>query len=348
MKIKSITISRSNICSRMPGVIPCLVDSWTLPGVNINCGEAIDTNTFYEYSSAVSKATEYGLSSSLLKYDCNFEYLDNNYGMIVSDVIIPKDIKVTDYTDFYVNIPDGNGGFYNLNDKSSEIRYEGRKIVSGFSVNKIELKILTYSTLTKWYNFFKEYYKVKGKYGTAIEYYENEYEVKNATDEQRYLDMDALFEARGGDKMYKWITEKCFVTFEIPEKYADEWKTTKLCYSEALKWQKWLNDRADLYSTPCEDSENCCECNEFKRLGGADILETLTDWINERKNEFERGFEGSLYSASYSIPILLTTSIDDLGQMSIFSSDWEDGVDYHNRITEKDGTVVNRPYFKDS
>lgn len=350
MKIKSITISRSNICSRMSGVIPCLVDSWSLPGVNVNCDEVIDTNTFSEYSSAVSKAAEYGLSSSLLNYDCNFEYLDNNYGMIVSDIIVPNNIEVTDYTDFYVNIPDEQGGYYDLNDIDSYVHYDGRKIISGDT----EIKILTYTTLVKWYEFFKLYYKTKGKYKTASDFYEYQYEVKNPTDEQKYLDMDALFKARGGDEMYKWITEKCFVTFEIPEKYADEWKTTKLCYSEALKWQKWLSDRADLYSMPCEESENCCECNEFKKLGGTDILNLLTEWIDERKKEFENGFEHSLNSASYSIPILLTTSIDDLGQMSIFSSDWKDGEDYRNPFTENmffdeenGGTVVNRPYFKD-
>ena len=122
MKVKSIVISRDSICSRLPGVVPCLVDSWSLPKINVNCGTEIDVNTFYEYSSAVSKAAEYGLSSSLLEYDCNFEYLDNNYGLVVSDIIIPKEIAsgVTDYTDFYVNIPDGNGGYYNLNDKTSE------------------------------------------------------------------------------------------------------------------------------------------------------------------------------------------------------------------------------------
>ena len=380
MKVKSIVISRDSICSRLPGVVPCLVDSWSLPKINVNCGTEIDVNTFYKYSSAVAKAAEYGLSSSLLEYDCNFEYLDNNYGLIVSDIIIPEEIAsgVTDYTDFYVNIPkkisydittnkdsvDCNGGsieafakindekFYNLNDKTSEVHYEGRKIISGDT----EIKILTYSSLIKWYNFFKKYYKTKGRYDTATIYYENEYEVKNETDGKKYSDLDALFEARGGEPMYDWIRNTCFAYFKIPDKFADEWRTHELCYSDALKWQKWFQDRVDLYSDNCKEAVNCCDCNEFKRLGGMEMLIFLNEWIAIMKEKFESGFEHSLNSASYSIPITLTTSIDDLGEMSIFSSDYKDGVDYHNRLIETDplfyneesgGTVVNVPYYKD-
>lgn len=378
MKVKSIVISRDSICSRLPGVVPCLVDSWSLPSINTNCGTNINVNTFYDYSSAVAKVAEYSLSSSLLEYDCNFEYLDNNYGLIVSDIIIPSDICVTDYTDFYVNIPkktsydikinkngiDCNGGdfevsakinddaFYNLNDKSSYVHYEGRKIISGDT----EIKVLTYSSLIKWYNFFKKYYKTKGKYPTAEKYYENEYEVKNITDEQLYTDMDALFKARGGDAMYEWIKNNCFAYFKIPDEFSDEWRTNELCYSDALKWQKWFQDRVDLYSKDCKETVNCCDCNEFKRLGGEKILIELNKWINEIKQRFEDGFEQSLNSASYSIPITITSTIDDLGEMPIFSSDYEDGVDYHNRLKENEplffdeesgGTVVNIPYYKD-
>ena len=197
MKVNSIVISRDSIASRLPGVIPSLVDSWSLPDVNLNCGTDLNVGKLYSHSEAVGKAAEYGFSSSLLKYDCEFEYLDNNYGLIVSDIIIPNDINVTDYTDFYVNIPmtgtysvasnkrtaeceggtisfkkiDNKNNYYDLNDKNSPVHYEGRKIMSGDT----EIKVLTYSSLVKWYNFFKKYYKTKGKYPTAAKYYENEY-----------------------------------------------------------------------------------------------------------------------------------------------------------------------------
>lgn len=380
MKVKSIVISRDSICSRMPGVIPSLSDSWSLPDVNTNCGNQIDINTFYEYSTAVAKAVEYGISSSLLEYNCEFVYQDNNYGLIVSDIIIPSEIaaNVTDYTDFYVNIPKSasydvtsnknsiecegdtlkftaklnNDDFYNLNDKTSEVHYEGRKIMSGGT----EIKILTYTTLVKWYNYFKTYYRTIGNYDNALEYYQNEYEVKNATDEKKYSDMDSLFESRGGKLMYDWIKNNCFITYKIPDTFSKEWKVSELCYSDALKWQKWFQDRIDLYSGDCSKTIDCCECNEFKRLGGQAFLTELNEWIESVKPQLENDFAQSLNSASYSIPITLTTSIDDLGEMSIFSSDYEDGVDYHNRITgnetlfydeESGGTVVNMPYFKD-
>ena len=78
---------------------------------------------FNSYESAVAKINELGLSSSLLEYSGKFVYQDHNYGLVVSDVIIPKDIasKITDYTDIYVNIPDGSGGYYDLNNPSSSL-----------------------------------------------------------------------------------------------------------------------------------------------------------------------------------------------------------------------------------
>lgn len=52
-------------------------------------------------------------------------------------------------------------------------------------------------------------------------------------------------------------------------------------------------------------------------------------------------------NTSYSIPILLTTSIDDLGEMTIFSSKWKGGVDYSNQLSSSGGTVIDRPYDVD-
>ena len=304
MKVISKRISRNEFVSRKNGVIPSLSDMWYIPGMAFKKGgvtvktEVCDNETlktsfsantcapseaesvnyvFSTYPSAVAKINELGLSSSLLGYKAEFVYQDHNYGLIVSDIIIPSDIAndVTDYTDFYVNIPDGNGGYYDLNDKKSFVHYDGRKIISGTT----EIKILTYSTLTKWYTFFKKYKETIKPYKTAIEYYNNRYKSKNTSIEERFANLDALYASRGGDKMYNWILENC-----MP------------------------------YDTEDKKPKDT--------------------------------FEGEITnSASYTIPILLTNSIDDLGQMTNFYDKWESGVDYHNtHVNEKSnlkyGTVV--------
>lgn len=307
MKVISKTISKNEFISRKNGVIPSLVDEWTMPSAYICSGET-EKYIFNTYDSAVERINELGLSSSLLEYSGKFVYQDHNYGLVVSDVIIPSGTasSITDYTDVYVNIPITeefinaapenfkkkyrDSIYFDLNNpiRETDPHYLGRKIVSGRTGQEIEMKILTYATLNKWYSFFKKYKnilrpqkneetgEITYKYSSAIEYYESEYEPKNDANRKEFEDLDSLFNARGGNTMYNWIVENC-----MPY---DEKKTPKSEFTYATN------------------------------------------------------------SASYTIPILITNSIDDLGEMSIFSSKWKGGVDYSNQLSTEKGTVVNRPY----
>ena len=325
MKVISKIISRNEFISRKNGVIPSLVDEWRIPTMYISCKDEYPKEyIFNSYESAVAKINELGLSSSLLEYSGKFVYQDHNYGLVVSDVIIPKNIasKITDYTDIYVNIPitrdfieylqdiiddpeefkkllkkyigsdkisdfdESQPVYFDLNNpvRKNDPHYSGRKIVSGSTEQ--EIKILTYTTLNKWYTFFKDYRERFSKYyvdpydNAAITYYRMEYEPKSEINEKEFVDLSNLFKARGGNDMYEWILENCM---------------------------------------PHDDG---------------------------RAVEIE--FENATNAASYTIPILLTTSIDDLGQMSIFSSKWKAGVDYSNTINNGYGTVVDRPYKKET
>ena len=295
MKIISKRISRNEFISRKNGVIPSLVDMWIIPETQLNCGGS-QSYVFGTYESAADRIRELGLSPSLLEYKANFVYQDHNYGLIVSDIIIPDNIakNITDYTDIYVNIPNGSGGYYDLNDPKSSYHYEGRKIMH----NGNEVKILTYTTLNKWYTFFKKYKKTIKMYDNAIGLYDAECKAKNEYNRKKYSDLDDLFNARGGDTMYNWIIENCM---------------------------------------PHENDYDDDETNDLQ------VKETFNYATN---------------SASYVIPILITNSIDDLGEMTMFSSKWKDGVDYHNRAEEIGkcdkgskydkcyGTVVDRPQYR--
>ena len=289
MKVISKRIARNEFVSRKNGVIPSLADEWIVSSVPYDCSSNSTAKKYVysTYSSAVQKANELGVSSSMIEYKGDFVYQDHNYGLVVSDIIIPQSIStaITDYTDFYVNIPDGNGGYFDLSNPilSTDPHYERdeygnltRKIISGGT----EVKILTYTTLNKWYTFFREYKHTIYPYNTAIDYYNNRYEAKNDVNKKRFEDLDALFIARGGDRMYNWIIDNC-----MP---------------------------------------------------------------HDENKDVKNTFEYSTNSASYVIPILFTNSIDDLGEMAIFSSKWKDGVDYSNRLVNNKGTVVFEPYYKDN
>jgi len=332
MKIISKRISRNEFISRKNGVIPSLVDMWIIPETQLNCGGS-ESYVFNTYPSAAAKMRELGQSPSLLEYKAEFVYQDHNYGLIVSDIIIPESAEIidengekiivelskniTDYTDIYVNIPieDKDGEYYDLNNKSSKVHYEGRKIISGGT----EIKILTYSSLNKWYTFFKSYFRTIKMYDNAIGLYNAECINKHEDNMKYFKDLDDLFKARGGKNMYFWIVQYCM---------------------------------------PHENDYDDDETNDLQ------VKETFPTDV-------------ATNSASYVIPILLTNSIDDLGEMTIFSTKWKDGVDYHNRAeeigkcdrTHKDeynpqlkefidcnkqkddqcfGTVVDRPYKYES
>lgn len=321
-------------------------------------------------------------------YDDIDNNINGNHGLVVSDVIIPND-GVTDYTDLYVNLPKEDGGFYDLSfpDDENDPHYEFNDVTKRFGIysggtdNKKEIKILKYWTLIKWYSFFKEYYRLINNpdnirsYISATEYAKNE----NIIDIEPYVEMDRIFSARGGENMYKWICDNCIIQFNIPSAYTYEWKTTFLYYPQAVKWAKWFKERDDKYynddengyaaieasnnelpedekylfvSTDefCRTTDDCCDCNEFFRLGGHDFYVELKDWIDSIG---EKDFSFATNSASLVIPINLQANIDDLGEMTILSNEWQSEVDYHNTLTEYNdleenkidgGTVVYLPY----
>lgn len=370
MKIIATKISYDSITSRFPGVVPSLVDYWEVPEV-FHCGDDTTREKYYSYSTAVIKAAEYNLIPVQLEYGAEFigfdinnilEFTKGNYGLIPSDVIIPEDIAelVTDYTDFYVNIPNGEGDFYDLTwpVNPTDPHYEGRKIVSGET--NTEVKILTYETLNEWYSFFRRYYElVNGPdysriYENAVDYYDKEIKVKNSVTKAYYEELDRVFKARGGEEMYKWMTNNCFIQYNIPAKFSDEWSTTYLPFSDALKWYYWFRERAEKYThaenlEDCKNTDDCCDCSEYIKLGGYGFYKDLKDWVENLK--IDNSYATN--SASITIPISFTNSIDDLGEYSIFSNEWKEETDYHNTLIEKmehiiQGTVIHQPYRTDS
>ena len=367
MRVISKKISYNGLTSKLPGIIPSIMNSWEIPPL-YNCGKYEEGGeTFFSHESAVKRASQYNINASQLRYKAQFvnfdknnliEFTVGNFGLIPSDVIIPRNIanKITDYTDIYVNLPDGNGGFYDLSwpKNPNDPHYEGRKIISGGT----EIKVLTYYTLNKWYSFFRQYYELVNHpsypriYDSAIDYYNKEFEVKNEEREAYYKNMDDVFISRGGRDMYDWISNNCIIQYKIPEEFSDEWNTTYLYYPDAIKWYYWFKKRSENYEYVhnIEDCHlvdlkdgDCCDCVEFVKRGGHAFYNGLKAWVDSVN--INPSFATN--SASITIPISITNSIDDLGEMAILSSKWKEERDYHNTLNNTSGgTSIERPHIK--
>lgn len=388
MRVIHKKISYNDFISRVPGVIPSIKDTWNIPDLYV-CNNNVGGEKYYDYEKAVDRAREFNLNSSNVEYSAEFvdftkdnikNIPNGNYGLIPSDIIIPDEIasKITDYTDIYVNFLDENGNIIDLNRKtytdysvgihvptySKDItgpHYKGRKIFS--SKDKKEIKVITYYTLNKWYNFFKDYHKTKGTYKTALEYYYNEVDSKSDDIEYMYSNLDEVYESRGGDDMFSFIRSQCIIEYPIPSTVANEWGRDSMYYPEANKWVDWFAERYKLYNeiTSIDEAKdkglNCCDYKEYIRLGGNDLYLDLQKWIDKIYSVLEDKDRKKYFTqtASLVITVNLQTSIDDLGQFSILSNEWKPGEDYTPKIMFKDtdwgehdkivpfGTVVDNP-----
>ena len=231
-------------------------------------------------------------------------------------------------------------------------------------------KYLSYKTLKNWFGFFNEYYlllrsgKRKLTYKDALEYYEYEVEFKGNEARRYYENYENTFKSRGGKEFFEWVMNNCIPRFYINEynefgdtffaDVEDYWGAKYLYYPDVIKWSAWLTERAEKYKdlenyTQCNDSEECCDCSEFFKRGGHRMQRKMAQWLDGISADVV-----STNSASVTIPISLSTSIDDIGEMSIFSNEYKEKVDYSQTLSESNksskltgGTVVHRPIITD-
>ena len=181
--------------------------------------------------------------------------------------------------------------------------------------------------------------------------------------------LDDRYALYGGDGVYKWLCENVFVRFIFSEKlgdgtwknYKDEWGKDYLELGEFLYWFKWFGDRYCEYHEGEPLDDTCCDYAKYMALGGNDIYPEMKVFFNGLKScEYtnktlscvfrnsecfvedgkfynwyldEKELSASTeqnFSSFIELPIYLDTTIDDMGEMSIFSSEWENYTDYEN------------------
>lgn len=98
----------------------------------------------------------------------------------------------------------------------------------------------------------------------------------------------------------------------------------------------------------CLSRQDCCDCSEYFKKGGNELYYDLDKWIKRISK-----FEGAINSATITIPISISTNIDDLGQFSIFSNEYKEKVSYDSTLSADQtqdglsgGTVIHRPVIR--
>ena len=135
MKVIIKSITRSDFTSKMPGVIPSIMDSWHMPSIPFKCSEDAFNRKYFTYEEAKITADAYNISQSNIVYGADFvsfyeglkDTENGNYGLIPSDIYLPvleddngeidlKDIEnITKESDYY-KIEFNNKEYINLND----------------------------------------------------------------------------------------------------------------------------------------------------------------------------------------------------------------------------------------
>ena len=148
---------------------------------------------------------------------------------------------------------------------------------------------------------------------------------------------------------FKWICDNVVPSFIIPMRYKDYWKRDRLFYPDVIKWMAWFKERiikgyegtfkkgenGELDSWDCKSSAitDCCDCEEYFNRGGERIYSAMSEWFNNVQDKIVENtsiISGSTdcFVPTVILPTELQVSIDDLGEFSIFSKEYELGKDY--------------------
>lgn len=221
----------------------------------------------------------------------------------------------------------------------------------GLIPKSIELdgKTVSYNTLVNWYHFIEFYVELLSinltcgeiKYDNAVEYYNIEKQPKYKLSECEEFDAKcqtilSYFANINGCSnivdLYSYLTQTYFPKYVIEDEYKDIWNKSYLSLAEVYEWIKWFEERNSLYgNTECSESDDCCDCEKYKQLGGINTYNKLKNFISQIEKP------SGLTDAYATIPIILSTTIDDMGEYSIFYEEWVPGHDYGNQ----GGVVVN-------
>jgi hypothetical protein len=144
----------------------------------------------------------------------------------------------------------------------------------------------------------------------------------------------------------EWVETEIVPWFTINsdgehQKWVDYWKAQRLSYPSVIYWVGWLSEKSIKFEGvkelgDCRKSEDCCECEEFMRRGGNDILNSMKRWLTGVTVPTDIENEELVPHANFEISI--TAPYSPIGNGFIAADDYELGVDYsaHTKYKKKD------------
>lgn len=329
MRVIRKEISIEDFTSRLPSVLPAYWD-----------------NQLYFFDDKSLKEREYLYPS--------------NYGMVPVNIVLNvKDVRGHSYEDYMFD----NGCHCYDKDMDNE---EFDSFCNNFTISFYTLS-KWYHEFEDYYALLNQHSHCDLIYENAEDYYNHESGLRYhdqmlyGTDKQTYIDLDERIRSMGGrpvfypengetvdEGFYKWICENIVPSFSIPFMYQGYWNAKKLYYPDVVHWLGWFEERLK-YEDDAEfhidetsgrevwdckkDGIDCCDCEDYFKRGGRRTCDLMKAWydalqagINNMNSVIKDG--ENCFIPTIILPCDVQTSIDDMGQFSIFSKEYEDGIDY--------------------
>lgn len=150
------------------------------------------------------------------------------------------------------------------------------------------------------------------------------------------------------------------------------WKTDTLYVNDIINWIGWFDERTQYQELTSCNIENidCCDCEEYFQRGGNYMHNTLKEYLSNLQDKLQEYNESYVdyYDqlveahkqlaktndqelidnirelidkvAAINLFVYISNSIDNMGEFSIFSEEWEGGVDYSSSYSTS-GVVVS-------
>lgn len=253
--------------------------------------------------------------------------------------------------------------FYNLNNNLCDFTMSFERLSKWYYFFKEYYHLLNdYGHCNRTYSSAEEYYYYESgeRYADQMIYGTNEQTYKDLDAEFAakggIVDVDNIKISGATDiGFYKWICDNIVPTYYISKEYVEYWKRKKLYYPDVIKWIAWFDDRLWYeteanYTSAVTNSKNdivekehwnckesgitdCCDCEEYFNRGGMREYERMVEWYNGLQDNILLMNSAITENLDCFIPtmddkIQLHNSLDDLGQYTIFSKEYERGIDY--------------------
>ena len=163
---------------------------------------------------------------------------------------------------------------------------------------------------------------------------------------------------------YRWLSDNVVPSFSVPREYQDYWNVKRLYYPDVVKWMGWLKERIDLsyeanakfekgkdgevdtWNCKEEKIKDCCDCEEYFNRGGERMYNAMKTWFDEIQTKIKalnKAYEDAsgCFEPYFINDIYLRNTIDDLGEFSILSKEYENGIDYRTVRTIVDNGRTN-------